>query len=102
MNTTTTMSANQNLLRQFAQPLVAPGAKPARPALRRTMEKSESAEPALWRVTLAAAHPSLAETALFAALATASAAGVAWLALTTWHFCLSWEGFVAWVRAALM
>ena len=98
---TTTMNANQNLLGQLARPFVVPLTQPVRRTAQRVARRKPAAEPALWRVTLAEARNSLTERILFAAVTAAGAASLGWLVLQTYTFCLSWDNFVLWVRAAL-
>ena len=98
----TTMNTNQNLLEQIAQPFVAPRIKAARLAVRRTAAEASASEPALWQVTMGAARSPLAERALFAVLATVSAASLVWLALVTCQFFLAWESLATWVRGAML
>ncbi len=98
----TTMNPNQNLLEQITQPFVAPRTKAARTPARRTTAEARPAEPALWQVTMGAAQSPLAERALFAAVATVSAASLVWLALVTCQFFLAWESLATWVRTAML
>ena len=103
MNTTTTMNATPDLLQRMTHPLVAPKVRVVRgaswtpaPAVRR------NAEPALWRVTLAAARETVAERLLFWSVAVLCLGSITWLALMTWQFLLAWQSLVAWVRAAMV
>lgn len=96
------MNANQNLLEQISQPFVAPRTKAVRPPVRRTIIWPQKAEPALWQLTMDRGHSTLAESALFAAVATVSVASLAWLALVTCQFFFAWENLATWVRGAML
>lgn len=96
------MNTNQNLLEQIAQPFVAPRTKAVRPPARRVITWPQKGEPALWQLTMDRGHSTLAERALFAAVAALSAASLVWLALVTCQFFFAWENLATWVRTAML
>jgi len=97
------MNATPDLLQRMAHPLVAPRVRGVRGASRTQVPViHRKSEPALWRVTLAAARETVAERLLFWSVAVLCLGSITWLALMTWQFLLAWQSLVAWVRAAMV